>query len=139
MALKNGPGLVPSNFPLVVKGKRTLLGTITTAGDQLQFSLAPDSYVHSSSVIFQAIPIGGTITTFTADVRISLDGGVTFNPQKAAGAATVASNTAAIDFVAGPLESVALPGVGAEAVLQFVAATFVLGTGTGATIIALMA
>jgi hypothetical protein len=141
MALKNGPGLVPSFFPVVVKGKRTLLGTITTAGDQLQFSLAPDSYAHSGSVIFQIIPVApaGTITTLTCDVQISLDGGVTFNAQVAAGAATVASNTAGINFQTGHLQSVALPGVGAEAALQFVAATLVFGTATAITVWALMA
>lgn len=141
MALKNGPGLVPSNFPVVVKGKSTLLGSITTAGDQLQFSLAPDSYQHSGSVIFQIIPVaaGGTITTLTVNIQISLDGGTTFDNQAAAGSSTVASNTAGINFQTGHLQSVALPGVGAEAVLQFVAATLVLGTATSFKVFALMA
>jgi hypothetical protein len=142
MALKNGSaGLVPNFFPVVVKGKRTFLGTFTTAGDQLQFSLAPFSYEHSGSVVFQIIPVaaGGTITTLTCDIQISLDGGVTFNAQVAAGAATVASNTAGINFQTGHVQSVALPGVGAEAVLQFVVATLALGTATSVQVWALMA
>lgn len=141
MALKNGPGLVPSNFPLVVRGKNTFLGSITTQGDQLQFSLSTDSYPHCGSVIFQIVPVAanGTITTFTVNIQISLDGGVTFDNQAAAGAATVASNTAGINFQTGHLQSVALPGVGGEAVLQFVAATLTLGTATSIKVFASMA
>lgn len=140
MSLKNGPGFVPSNFPVVVRGKSTLLGSITTQGDQLQFSLSSESYPHLGSVIFQIIPVaaGGTITTLTVNIQISLDGGTTFDNQVAAGAATVASNTAAINFQTGHLQSVALPGVGGEAVLQFVAATLTLGTATSFKVFALM-
>lgn len=138
MALKNGAGFTPSNFPVVVKGKATLLGTITANGDQLQFSLAPFSFEHSGSILIQVIG-NGTITTLTADIQISLDGGTTFNAQTAAGSATVASNTAAINFQTGPLQSIALPGVGGEASLQFVVKSLAFGTATSAKVIALMA
>src|SRR5262249_37148183 len=128
MALKNGP-----QFPVILKGKRTKIGTFTVAGDQLQFALMEASYVHSGSIIVQVIG-NGTITTLTADIRISLDGGTTFTAQTAAGGATVASNTTALNFQTGPLQSVALPGVGSEAVLQFVVATLAFGTATSADV-----
>lgn len=135
MAVINGP-----QFPVITKGKRTKIGTFTAAGNQLQFSLMEPSYVHSSSIIVQVIG-NGTITTLTADIRISLDGGTTFNPQTGtvAGSSTVASNTAAINFQTGPLQSVAIPGVGSEAILQFVVVTLTFGTATSADVWVLMA
>lgn len=133
MAVINGP-----QFPVILKGRRTKIGTFTAVGNQLQFTLMEPSYVHSSSIIVQVVG-NGTITTLTADIRISLDGGTTFTAQTVAGAATVASNTAALNFQTGPLQSIALPGVGSEAVLQFVVATLAFGTATSADVWVLMA
>ena len=133
MALKNGP-----QFPVIPKGKRVKIGTFTVAGDQLQFALMEPSYVHSGSLLVQVVA-NGTVTTLTADIRISLDGGTTFTAQTAAGAATVASNTTGLNFQTGPLQSIALPGVGSEAILQFVVATLVFGTATSADVWVLMA
>src|SRR5215813_9625882 len=101
MAVINGP-----QFPVIPKGKRVKIGSFTAVGNQLQFTLMEPSYVHSGSVIFQVVA-NGTVTTLTADIRISLDGGTTFTAQTAAGAATVASNTSALNFQTGPLQSVA--------------------------------
>lgn len=133
MAVKNGP-----QFPNITKGKRVKIGTFTVNADQLQFSLSPLSYEHSGSLIIQVIA-NGTVTTLTADIQISLDGGTTFNAQAAAGAATVASNTAALNFQTNPLQSVALPGVGGEAILQFVVKSLTFGTATSADVWGLMA
>jgi len=128
MALKNGP-----QFPNVAFAKRTKIGTFTANGDQLQFSISARSYEHSGSMIFQVVA-NGTVTTLTADIQISLDGGTTFNPQSAAGAATVASNTAGLNFQTSPLLSVALPGVSGECSLQFVVKTLTFGTATSADV-----
>jgi hypothetical protein len=134
MALKNGP-----QFPVVTKGKAVNIGTFTAATDQLQFTLAPDSVVHCGSLIVQVVA-NGTVTTLTADIRISLDGGTTFNAQTVAGAATVASATAGLNFAGSPLQSVALPGVASEAILQFVVlAGLAFGTATSAKVLVLMA
>lgn len=136
MAIVNGPAGGGGPFPKVTVGKRTKIGSITAAGNQLQFGLSEQSFYHCGSIIIQSVPQapGGTITTFTADIRLSLDGGVTFAAQSAVGAATVASNTAGLNFQTTPLQSIAIPGVGGELSLQFVAVTFVLGTATSADI-----
>lgn len=133
MAIKNSP-----NFPNLTKGRPVKIGTFTANGDQLQFAISPFSYEHSGSLIVQVVP-NGTVTTLTADIRISLDGGTTFTAQSAAGAATVASNTAAINFQTGPLQSIALPGVGGQCSLQFVVASLTFGTATSADVWGLVA
>lgn len=134
MAVVNGPGVLKLS-----PGKPMKLGVIATATDILQFALSEPSFYHSGSIVFQSVPVGGTITTFTANIAISLDGGVTFNTQTGnVGTATVASTTSALNFQTSPLQNVAIPGVGGQISVQFQAATFVLGTATGATIWALV-
>lgn len=134
MAILNGP----APFPKLPFGKPVKLGTVATATDGFQFSISEDSYRHAGCIIFQMIPVGGTITTFTANIQFSLDGGTTWDAQTSAGTATVASNTAGINFQTGHLENVAIPGIGGQVSIRFQTATFVLGTGTGADIWALV-
>src|SRR5215469_13815768 len=133
MAVINGP-----QFPVITKGKRVKIGTFTAVGNQLQFTWMEPSVTHSASLLVQVVA-NGSVTTLTADIQISLNGGTTFNAQVAAGLATVASNTAGINFQTGPLQSIALPGVGSEAILQFVVATLVFNTATSADVFVLMA
>lgn len=124
MATVNGP-----QFPTVALGKPTKLGSIATSTDVLQFSMPARTDSHLGHIVFQAIP-NGTVTTFTAAVNISLDGGTTYNPQKPAGGTTLASDTSALNFQTTPLQSAAMPGVGGSHSLQFAAATLTLGTAT---------
>src|SRR4029077_11343812 len=114
------------------------IGTFTANGNQIQFSLSEQSYYHCGSLIIQVIA-NGTVTTLTADIQISLDGGITFNAQTAAGAATVASNTAGLNFQSSPLQSVAIPAVGGQVSLQFVVKSLTFGTATSADVWALVA
>ena len=133
MSVTNGP-----QFPNVPVGRPTKIGTILVAGDQLQFSMSATSVMHAvGAVLFQSVA-NGTITTFTADIRMSLDGGTTFTAQTVGGGFTSGSNTAALNFQTGPLMVVGLPGAGGQMSFQFVAVTFVLGTATKADIWAIL-
>jgi hypothetical protein len=134
MAVVNGP----APFVKVVVGKPTKIGSIATATDVLQFALSEQSFYHCGSIVFQAVP-NGTVTTFTANIAISLDGGTTFATQIGTTPATVASTTAAINFQTQPLQNVAIPAVGGQISLQFQAATLTLGTATKIDIWALVA
>lgn len=126
MAVVNGP----APFVKVSPGRPTKIGSIATATDILQFALSEPSFYHSGSVVFQVVP-NGTVTTFTANIAISLDGGTTFNVQTGnVGTATVASTTSGLNFQTAPLQNVALPGVGGQISVQFQAATLTLGTAT---------
>lgn len=136
MAIKNGSKSISGSgviFPAVEKGKPVKIGTFTTNGDQLQFALAPYSVEHCGSIIVQVVA-NGSVTTLTADIQLSLDGGVTFTAQTAAGTATVASNTSALNFQTGPLQSIAIPGVGGELSLQFVVKSLTFNTATAADV-----
>jgi hypothetical protein len=134
MAVVNGPGT-----PKLSVGKRTRIGSIATATDILNFAMSEYSGYHLGSLIVQAVPIGGTVTTFTANMQFSLDGGVTFATQFGTTPATIASTTSAMDFIAHPLQNIAIPGFGGDCSFQLAAATFVLGTGTRADIWMLVA
>lgn len=135
MAVVNGP----APFPKISPGKPTKIGSIATVTDILQFSLSENSGYHLGSIVFQAIP-NGTVTTFTVNINVSLDGGTTFNTQTGnVGAATIASNTSGLNFQTGPLQNVAMPGIGGQCSLQFAAATLTLGTATKIDIWALVA
>lgn len=66
------------------------------------------------------IPVGGTVTTFTADHEVSSDNGVTWNKKGAT-----------IDFVATPVAEVqSSPGI----LNRLNVKTFALGTGTSAIV-----
>lgn len=134
MAVVNGP-----QFPKLGVGRPVKLGSIATATDILQFSLSENSGFHLGSIVFQAIP-NGTVTAFTVNIQMSLDGGTTFNIQTGnVGASTVASNTGGLDFGTKQLQNVALPGVGGQLSMQFAAATLTLGTATKIDIWGLLA
>lgn len=134
MAVVNGP-----LFPKIGPGRPTLLGLIKASTDVLQFSLSENSGYHLGSIIFQAVP-NGSVTTFTANVAISLDGGTTFNIQTGnVGSATIASTTSGLNFQTAPLQNVAMPGVGGQCSLQFQAASLTLNSATQIAIWALVA
>jgi hypothetical protein len=125
MAVVNGP-----QFPKLPVGKSVKVGTVTTATDILQFAMSEQSYYHSGALIIQAVP-NGTVTTFTAALAMSLDGGVTFSTQTGnIGGATVASTTSTLTFTANTLQNVAIPGVGGQVSLQFQTTALTLGTAT---------
>ena len=129
MAVVNGPGVV--KLPV---GKRTKIGTITTATDILQFAISENSGFHLGSLILQAVP-NGTVTTFTIQMQFSLDGGTTFGTQLNVNPATIASTTTAANMLFGtatpmPLLNVAIPGVGGEVSLQLATQSLTLGTAT---------
>src|SRR5689334_14701585 len=97
--------LNPVFQPVLSRSKPVKIGTIVAAGNQFRFAMpSGDSYSYRGQLIIQVIPVGGTVTTDTINVRASLDGGTTFNNVPSGGA---------IDVNANPITRVDMSGLGA--------------------------
>jgi hypothetical protein len=100
-------------------------GTVGTAPNGT-FGIPPQSAVWRGQLILQAINRGGTVTAFTANLEISLDGGNTW-----------AALATAITFGGLPAaQRVDVSGCGGNGTLRLNFTTVTLGTGTGADVYA---
>ena len=100
-------------------GVPVLIGSITVNGDQLQFTLPVETLKYRGALMIHAVP-NGTLTAFTANVRASLDGGVTFNNIP---------NGATLNFQTTPIQRLDVSGLGGSP-MEFQVASLTLGTAT---------
>lgn len=100
-------------------GVPVLIGSITVNGDQLQFTLPVETLKYRGALMIHAVP-NGTLTAFTANVRASLDGGVTFNNIP---------NGAAVDLATNRISRADVSGLGGVP-MELQTASLTFGTAT---------
>lgn len=100
-------------------------GTVGTAPNGT-FAIPPQSSVWRGALILEAVNRGGSVTAFTANLEVSLDGGVTWGVL-----------VTAITFGALPaVQRVDVSGCGGVGTLRLNFTTVTLGTGNGADVYA---
>lgn len=69
-----------TSYTLTIGTSQKLYAALTTTGAQATFGIPPQSSITRGRIIFQMVLTSGSLTTATANLEISLDGGTTWQP-----------------------------------------------------------